>query len=112
MTGKVQKLLVALKGGAEALYRERLRGIYLYGSYARGEQTNHSDIDVLIVLDRIDSYGAEIDRTSQLIASLSLESGTSISRVFATEESWLGAQSVFLSTVRQEAVAAQKQSAR
>ena len=30
MTGKVQKLLVVLKSGAEALYRERLRGIYLY----------------------------------------------------------------------------------
>lgn len=41
----------------------------LYGSYARGDQSLGSDIDVLVVLDRVSDYGAEINRTSEAIAS-------------------------------------------
>jgi len=32
-------------------YLEHINGIYLYGSYARGEQTTDSDIDILVVTD-------------------------------------------------------------
>ena len=32
-------------------YLKHIKGIYLYGSYARNEQTPESDIDVLIVTD-------------------------------------------------------------
>ncbi len=32
-------------------YMEKVMGIYLYGSYARGEETPESDIDVLLVTD-------------------------------------------------------------
>jgi len=32
-------------------YMERIVGIYLYGSYARGEETPESDIDILLVTD-------------------------------------------------------------
>ena len=32
-------------------YLEHIQGIYLYGSYARGEQTPGSDIDVLVITD-------------------------------------------------------------
>jgi predicted nucleotidyltransferase len=83
----------------------RLRGVYLYGSYARGEQDDESDLDALIVLDRMDRYGAEIDRTGQLISSLSLRHGTSISRVFVSEEDWMCLDTAFLSNVRAEAIA-------
>lgn len=103
MTETVQNLLTDLKRGVDALYGERLRGLYLYGSYARGEQERDSDVDVLIVLDRVDSYGAEIYRTSEIISSLALGYGISISRVFATEEAWRGARTAFLSGVRREA---------
>jgi len=33
-------------------YMEKIEGIYLYGSYARGEETPESDIDILIIADR------------------------------------------------------------
>jgi predicted nucleotidyltransferase len=33
-----------------SIYGERLAKIILYGSYARGEQTPESDIDLLVVL--------------------------------------------------------------
>jgi predicted nucleotidyltransferase len=39
----------------------RLKGVYLFGSYARGEAGEESDVDVLIVLDRVESYSQEIE---------------------------------------------------
>ena len=104
MIGTVRSLLTELKRGIEGLYDERLRAVYLYGSHARGDQEQGSDVDVLIVLGHIDSYGSEIDRTSELVSSLSLQYDLSIRRVFVTEEAWLGAQSTFLSKVREEAL--------
>lgn len=46
----VRLALEELKQELVKLYGERLRGIYLYGSYARGDFTEDSDVDVLIVL--------------------------------------------------------------
>ena len=106
MTGTVQNLMAELKHGVEVKYRERLRGLYLYGSYARGQQESDSDVDVLIVLDQVDSYGAEIDRTSDLVSSLSLRYGISLSRVFVAEEAWRSGRGAFLSALRGEAIAA------
>jgi len=41
-----------------------------------------------VVLDRIDRYGAEIDRTGHLASRLSLEYGITISRVFVSALDW------------------------
>jgi uncharacterized protein len=105
MNGTVRSLLTELKRGMEVLYGERLRALYLYGSQARAEQERDSDVDVMVVLSYLDSYGAEIDRTSELVSSLSLQYDLSISRVFVTEEVWLRAQSAFLANAREEAIA-------
>lgn len=80
--------------------------MHVFGSYARGDADNESDLDVLIVLDRVDHYAAEIDRIGQLISDLSLAYGVSISPVFVSEEEWLHGDSTFLANVREEAVPA------
>jgi len=103
---EVKTLLNELRTGLQALYGDRLKGLYLYGSYARGEADPESDLDVLVVLDGYDRYSAEIERTSQLGARLSLEYGVSISKVFMTETKWLQGDTPFLANVREEALAA------
>lgn len=106
MDEPVRKMISQLKAGLAELYGERLKGVYLFGSYARGEAGEESDIDVLIVLDQVQNYSAEIARTSELIARLSLACGRSISRVFVDEERWRGDQTMFFLNVREEAVPA------
>lgn len=104
---QLKQLLGELKTGLEAIYGARLKGLYLYGSYARGEQQKDSDIDVLIVLDKFqDRYAVEIDRTGHLIAELSLKYEAGLSRVVATEHDWKTSDWSFFENVREDAVAA------
>lgn len=100
------QLLADLKTGLEEIYGPRLRRLYLYGSYARGEARPDSDVDILIVLDNIGSYAAEIERTADIVSSVSLDYGLSVSRVFVSEHNWETQDSGFLANVREEAVAA------
>lgn len=106
MKKTIKNLIEEVKQGLGSLYGRRLRGVYLFGSYARGEEDQESDLDVLIVLDGLDRYGAELDRTGELISGLSLKYNVSISRVFVSERDWKEQKSAFLINVREEAVAA------
>ena len=55
------------------LYADRLNSLVLFGSQARDEANQDSDIDILVVLkDEVDSW-TEIKRTGGFIAQLSLE---------------------------------------
>lgn len=103
---EIRELLIRLRRELEALYGERLQGVYLFGSHARDEATAESDIDVLVVLDTIADYGEEIRRTGPVISSLSLDSGQSISRVFVSHSDWRERDSPFLANVREDARAA------
>lgn len=106
MTRPIQVLLRELKSGLTALYGDRLKGVYLYGSYARDEADAESDVDILVVLDRIDHYAGEIRRTGHLGATLSLKYGVSLSHVYLSEEQWRHGDTGFLANVRDEAIAA------
>jgi predicted nucleotidyltransferase len=106
MNEHIQALLRELKVDLARLYGERLKGLYLFGSYARGEADGESDVDVLIVLDRVDNYSHEIDRTGDMTSALSLRYGVTLSRVFTSEERWRTDQTNFFLNVREEAVPA------
>ncbi len=48
----IQPVLVDLKKGLKALYGKQLKEVILFGSYARGEATSNSDIDILVLLNK------------------------------------------------------------
>ena len=95
-----------LKEGLALIYGDKLKAVYLYGSYARGEARTDSDIDVMIVLGNYRSYGKEIDRTGKLTSTLSLEYGISISRVVMKEMQWKVSDSPLLHNIRMDGVPA------
>jgi len=102
----VHSVLGELKAGLRRVYGNRLRGIYLFGSYARGEADRESDLDILVVLDAFDRYAHEVNRTGVLAADLSLKYGVTVSLVFLREHEWLKGDTPFLSNVRDEAISA------
>jgi len=106
MTASITHLLKELKEALRGIYGGRLRGLYLFGSYARGDEVAESDVDVLVVLGEITSYGAEIDRTGQIVSSISLKYGVSISRIFVSERDWSQRPTSFLASVGDEAIPA------
>ena len=109
MSGR--QLPLAIKRALEELqqylvefYGDRLRGIYLYGSYARGDFRSDSDVDVLIVLDGEVKPGTEIDRISHQVADICLEHNVLIA-TFPVSEKWFKERkSPLFENVRQEGV--------
>lgn len=72
-------LLTHLSAGLRKLYGERYRGLVLYGSYARGEADEGSDVDLLLLLDGGFDQTRELLRAGDVSWPLSLESGYTIS---------------------------------
>ncbi len=106
MSGTVGSLLRELRSSLVGIYHDRLKGVFLFGSYARGEETPESDVDVLVVLDHVGHYAAEVDRCSDVASALSLRHGVSISTVFISERDWARGETPFVSSVRNEALPA------
>jgi predicted nucleotidyltransferase len=106
LNGWIKELLDEAKRGLESLYSERLHGVYLFGSRARGEAAADSDVDLLVLLDRVDDYGGEIRHTGELVSSLALRYDVSISCVFVSEADWQSGGGPFLLSVRRDAIAA------
>ena len=106
MAASISALLGELKTGLSHVYGSRLRGVYLYGSHARHEADDESDVDVLVVLDDVPDYAAELERTSPIVARLSLKYRVAISRVFVPRRDWAARDTSFLANVREEAIRA------
>ncbi len=104
MPANVKRLLAELKKGLEKLYGNRLKGLILYGSYARGDQREGSDLDILVILNDFERAPIELDRTSDLFCDLSLEYEITVSLMFMREKDWLTADKPLLRNVRVEGV--------
>lgn len=99
------EILLEYRAGLTELLGESLDTVILYGSHARGENHDESDIDVLCVMRRPFSYGEIIALTSELTARLSLAHGVVISRVFVTRQEYETRRLPFFMNVRREGVA-------
>jgi hypothetical protein len=67
------------------LYGARLKKVLLFGSWARGDAHPESDIDLLVVLDRIDSIWDELRRMDDLLWRHSFANDTVITAVPVAE---------------------------
>ncbi len=86
------------------VYGRRLRGLYLFGSYARGDFHPDSDVDVLIAVEGPVRPGQEIDRINDRVADICLEHNVLIA-AFPVPEEWIRIRkSPLLEQVRREGI--------
>ena len=79
---KLQIIVETIKQGLEDQYQDLLESIVLYGSQARGDARQDSDIDLLVVLKSLVHPCEEIDKTTDLIAEICLDYDVVISWQF------------------------------
>ncbi len=85
---RIRKLMKELKAGLVRIYGDRLKAVYLYGSYARGDYRHGSDVDVMILLKGYRNYWNEHKRIGQLASDVSLEHDVTVSCIFIKEIQW------------------------
>ena len=104
MNRQLPLILKELRSRFERLYGERLVNMVLYGSQARGDAEDGSDIDVMVVLEGPASPSEEIARTEFDVAALSLDHNVSIACFFVSREQFESEESPLLLNVRREGV--------
>lgn len=79
MTDNIKQIVNKCKEVLAKQYGKRLKGVILYGSMARGEETTDSDIDLLVLLDSPLDYFAELRKLVDVLYPIQLESEQLIS---------------------------------
>ena len=106
MGESVKQIVAELRLSFEKIYGDKLAGMMLFGSQARGMAEDGSDIDVLVILQGPVIPGLEIARTSSQRASISLKNNIVVSCTFISADQWATEQSPLLINIRRESLPA------
>jgi predicted nucleotidyltransferase len=80
--------------------------VLVFGSRARGDHEEDSDLDLLVVLDRVDNRSAERDFMGDVIWQHTYDSGILVSALPVSRDEFANGKTAFLRTVKAEGVAA------
>jgi uncharacterized protein len=102
MGESISAILSDVKKELSQIYNDRIISLILFGSYARGQETDASDIDLLLVLKGKVNKGKEIDFVIDTITDISLKYNTLISIIPVSEEDFISSNSPLILNVRKE----------
>lgn len=88
------------------VYGDRLRKVVLYGSVAREESHETSDVDVLVVLDEVSSYSECLRTNIEALYPLATRIGRRISAKPVSEDDYNAGASPLCRVARREGIAA------
>ena len=98
-------LLAEVRRELEMIYCDRLAGVYLYGSYARGEANEDSDIDIAVVLRGDVSPWKERALISDALGEISLRENCLLTAIYVPEEDWKRARYAVHRSIRRDGIA-------
>ena len=98
----LQELVATLR----ARYGDRYRGLWVYGSEARGEAHPDSDVDLLLILRDANRPTREIDRIADILADFNLRYGVLLSVLPVDENTLKTSEGPFWRNLRREGKAA------
>ena len=99
----LKPMLEEFKHELQRLYGANFRRLILYGSYARRDAREGSDVDLLVVLREVEDPLRERERLSELISRLSLRYNVVLSVLPVAEEDLARPKPLFLN-VRKEGI--------
>jgi predicted nucleotidyltransferase len=100
----VRDALADARAALDRLYGERLAGLVLYGSQARGDAHPDSDVDVLVLLHGAVRPVAEIQRMSGRATAIGIRHDVALSLMPAQAERFAARDRTFYRHVAREGV--------
>jgi len=90
-SGLLKESLAKVRNFSESLFGKKLEAVILFGSYARGDYDDESDVDILVVADieannltpyrlRFSHFGTELDLTYGVFHSITLKDKATFER--------------------------------
>ena len=87
------------------LYGDRLNKVILFGSYARGEQHEDSDVDFLVVLNDLEVNGfKEIDFMAETAFDLTLKYSISVSAIPTSKDRFINQKTPLTINAHEEGI--------
>ena len=101
---EIRKPLEEFLDRLEGLYGSRLEKVVLYGSYARGDYSEESDVDLIVVLRGSVVPSEEIDRMIDAITDVNLEYGVLLSIYPVSLEEYVECRGPLLMNIKKEGI--------
>ncbi len=104
MEQRILRLIDRIKVHLNDTYGDSIRRVILYGSYARGDATKNSDVDVLVLTAPSVNPSEVEDGLSDLLYDMLMEEGELVSVMAISEEYFESHNFPFMLNVRKEGV--------
>jgi predicted nucleotidyltransferase len=104
LPSEIQIIIRETEKQLQKIYSNHLQELILFGSFARGDFDKNSDIDLLLLLDKMDDLAAERAKYFPVISQLSLKYDTVISVIPYTIHEFRTKRTPFMVNVSQEGI--------
>lgn len=101
---EITSLLEMFQDDLNNIYQDELKQVILFGSHARGEANEESDIDLLVVLKSAQKDKKRHEKVIEKISDLCIDYGKLISCIYLTEERYKTEKSPLLLNIAREGI--------
>ncbi len=106
MDERIKSLVNRIKIYLQKMYSDNIKKVILYGSHVRGDATNDSDIDILVLVDQSLNPFEVRESLGDLLFDIFLEEGELVSVIVIPENFFETYNSPFMLNVKKEGVTA------